>query len=270
MNKNPIGFNIEQCEKGTDNQEVFSFEKTIPKKSIVQVYFPSKYKSFAYYNDSFDLQIGDIVYVEGKLEGIQGKVIGINYSFKIKLSEYKRVIFVVDTNMQGEFYMTNSHILAFEPNVMPYETIKSWFKAPHQEDEYVTGENGESFLLNDIIEMNFSSEIVLRGSQYYSQNKVLYICVDGCNGKAIVEGNDYYDVEFTYQNGEISNLYCSCYCSFNCKHEVAVILQLKEILEYIEYEYKDMNCNYFSAISKSVFVNTIIRNKNKGKLKINL
>ena len=47
---------------------------------------------WAYYNDSFDLKVGDFVYVEGKLEGYRGQVTEVNYSFKIKPSDYKKVI----------------------------------------------------------------------------------------------------------------------------------------------------------------------------------
>ena len=42
-----------------------------------------------------------------------------------------------------------------------------------------------------------------------------------------------------YRNGEISQLICSCFCSYNCKHEFAVMLQLRETLELIEKNYGD-------------------------------
>ena len=41
-----------------------------PAKSVVQVFFPDKNASYAYFNDRFDLRPGDLVYVEGKLEGL--------------------------------------------------------------------------------------------------------------------------------------------------------------------------------------------------------
>ena len=37
-----------------------------PKKSLVQVYFPKRGMNLSYYNDRFDLQVGDTVYVDGK------------------------------------------------------------------------------------------------------------------------------------------------------------------------------------------------------------
>ena len=44
-----------------------------------------------------------MVYVDGKLEGQRGRVVEVSYTFKIKLSDYKRVIAVVDTNVSGQF-----------------------------------------------------------------------------------------------------------------------------------------------------------------------
>lgn len=46
----------------------------VPRKSVVQVYFAGKNTTFAYYNDQFDLHPGDLVYVDGKLEGHRGRV----------------------------------------------------------------------------------------------------------------------------------------------------------------------------------------------------
>ena len=69
-----------------------------PVKSVVQVFFPDRNASYAYFNDRFDLQPGDLVYVEGKLEGFQGRVESVSHNFKIKLSDYKRVIGRAETS----------------------------------------------------------------------------------------------------------------------------------------------------------------------------
>ena len=56
-------------------------------KSLVQIRFPSRNMTLAYFNDRFDLRRGDLVYVDGKLEGHRGIVVDIAYNFKIKLSQ---------------------------------------------------------------------------------------------------------------------------------------------------------------------------------------
>lgn len=45
----------------------------VPRKSVVQVYFAGRNLTLAYYNDRFDLKRGDVVYVDGKLEGMRGR-----------------------------------------------------------------------------------------------------------------------------------------------------------------------------------------------------
>lgn len=100
------------------------------RKSVVDVFFPDRHLTCSYYNDMFDLKHGDIVYVDGKLEGLHGRVTNVNYTFKIKLSDYKRVIGLADTNASGELFMAGSHFIAIERDVLPFEQVITWFKAP--------------------------------------------------------------------------------------------------------------------------------------------
>ena len=104
-----IGFTAEteHEERKIENVPVQK-ETPVVKKSVVEVYFPDRNLTCSYYNDMFNLKRGDIVYVEGKLEGLRGRVVDINYNFKIKLSDYKRVIGVADTDVIGEFHHRKS------------------------------------------------------------------------------------------------------------------------------------------------------------------
>ena len=125
-----------------------------PRKSIVQVLFPCWVKTLAYYNDLFDLKKGDRVYVDGKLEGQLGIVTSVNYNFKIKLSEYKRIIALVNTDVHGKFYMAGSHFVTFDLNALPPAQATLWFRAPASEEGvYVTGDDDFSFPLDNLQEM---------------------------------------------------------------------------------------------------------------------
>ncbi len=88
-----IGFTAETTQQ-SNNISLPSLvnTKSQPKKSVVQVHFPMRNLTCAYYNDAFDLYRGDIVYVDGKLNGLRGRVIDISYTFKIKIKDYQRVI----------------------------------------------------------------------------------------------------------------------------------------------------------------------------------
>jgi len=238
-----------------------------PRRSVVQIYFASRNMTLAYYNDQFDLHCGDIVYVDGKLEGIRGRVTEVNYNFKIKLSDYKRVIAVVDTSVNGQFFMAGSHFVTFDRTALPISKVVTWFKAPAKEDdEFISGSDDVSFYLDDLSGMKVSSAIAERGHEYYIENKVKFICVDGDIGYAIVDGSEAYEVEFECHNGEIRNLVCSCFCSYNCKHEFATMLQLKETLELIKKHYADeYQCTgYFAAINKGTLFSFAIDGKESG------
>lgn len=244
-------------------------KNNVPKKSLVQVRFPDKGMTLTYYNDSFDLKVGDRVYVEGKLEGRLGRVVEVNYNFKIKLSDYKKVIAVVDTNVHGEFHMAGSHFVTFDPAALPVAQVTTWFKAPVEEDEEVISNTDDSsFYLDDLKGMNIGKAVAERGHEYYLENRVRHICVDGCKGFAIVEGSENYAVEFQYHNGEISHLLCDCPCCYTCKHEFAAMLQLRETLELINENYDEEfeQGGYFAAISKGTLFSFAVDGKTAGTL----
>ena len=239
----------------------------VPRKSLVQVRFPGKGMALTYYNDLFDLKVGDRVYVDGKLEGQLGRITEISYNFKIKLSDYKKVIAVVDTTVHGEFHMAGSHFVTFDPNVLPATQAVLWFKAPPKEDEEVISSTDDSsFRLDDLKGMNISAAVAERGHDYYIENRVRYLCLHDAMGFAVVEGSESYVVEFEYRNGEISHLICECPCSYTCKHEFAAMLQLKETLELIDKYYSEEfeRTGYFAAVTKGTLFAFAIDGKETG------
>lgn len=241
------------------------------KKSIVQVYFKERNTTLGYYNDQFDLHRGDLVYVDGKLEGLQGRVEEVSYSFKVKVSDYQRVIALADTSIHGKFYLAGSHLITFDRDTLPACKTVTWFKAPEKEEvEYITGDDEESIHLNKLDALKLNAAVAERGGNYYVENRVQYLCLDGTKGYAIVTGSKAYEVEFSYSNGEIRNLTCPCYCSYHCKHEVAVLLQLKETLELIEKHYADTFAatGYFAAICKSTLYSLVIGNRSWGEMEL--
>ena len=265
-----IGFAAEHSEKKpAEATYTVPQQAAAPRKSVVQVYFAGRNMTLSYYNDQFDLHRGDIVYVDGKLEGMRGRVMEVNYNFKIKVSDYKRVIAVVDTTVNGQFFMAGSHFVTFDREALPISKAVTWFKAPVKEDdEFVSGSDDTTFRMDDLSGMKVSTAIAERGHEYYMENKVRYICIDGTKGYAIVEGSEAYEVEFEYRNGEIRQLICSCFCSYNCKHEFAAMLQLKETLELIGKHYADEyeRTEYFAAVNKGTLFAFAIDGKETGRL----
>ena len=116
--------------------------------------------------------------------------------------------------------------------------------------------------------MKISPEIADRGHDYYTDNRVCYLCLDGNKGYAIVEGGHPYEVEFEFNTGEISNLVCNCFCSYPCKHEFAAMLQLRETLELLENTYAGEyeKSGYFAAINKGTLFSLAIDRKTSGEI----
>lgn len=240
-----------------------------PRKSLVQVRFPGRGMALTYFNDLFDLKVGDRVYVDGKLEGQLGHIVDISYNFKIKIADYQKVIAVADTNVHGQLYMAGSHFVSFDPTVLPIAQVSMWFKAPVKDDDvYVSSTDDFSFHLGNLKGMDISPAIAERGQGYYLENKVRYLCLDGAKGFAIVEGTESYMVEFEYRNGEISRLICECPCSYTCKHEFAAMLQLRETLDLIEKHYSAeyARTGYFAAINKGTLFSFAIDCKETGSI----
>ena len=261
------GFAAEYHDKKQEQVEPAPQTKVVPKKSVVKVYFPGNGKKLAYYNDQFDLKCGDMVYVDGALEGQRGRVIEVSYNFKIKLSDYKRVIAVIDTDVHGQFFMAGSHFVSFNPMALPAAQARMWFLPPAKEDEeIVSSSDGSSFKLDDLSGMQITAAVAERGHDYYMENRVRYLCIDGTRGYAIVEGGESYEVEFDYNDGEISNLLCSCPCTFNCKHEFAAMLQLKETLDMIAKHYAEQyeQSGYFAAVNKATLFAFAVDSKETG------
>ncbi len=262
--KFPIGFSFHD-EPEKVEMEPLVLQATVPVKSLVQVHFPARSQTLTYFNDQFDLKQGNFVFVDGKLEGVRGIVLSVNKNFKIKVADYKKVISVADTNVSGQMCMADTHFISFRRGVLPYEKIRTWYLPPVQEeDEYETGNDDMAFSLDKLSDMKVSPAIWERGGEYFADNNVRYLCIDNGHGRAIVEGEQAYEVEFDFVAGEIRNLICSCPCGYTCKHEVAAMLQLKELLEQIEKHYADLHNGYFAAILKSDLFRFVIDSHETG------
>ena len=222
----------------------------------MQIFFPDRNCTLSYYNDRFDLRVGDIVFVDGKLEGLRGRVTAVSTHFKVKVEDYKRVIGLADTHVVGQLYQAGAHLITFDPLVLPWKQFCSWVKPPQEDEtEYYISYDEDGFSLDDLSGLKVTEAVAERGLAYYQENRVSYLCLNGSQGRAIVEGTKPYEVEFQYRDGQISNLFCNCPCGYTCKHEVAVLFRLRETLEIIEEKYADMwaDGDYFAIVSKPVF-----------------
>lgn len=262
--------NTETAEVSTSASAVTNQPKTEARKSVVDIYFPERKLTCSYFNDKFDLKCGDIVYVDGKLEGKQGRVVSINYNFKIKLSDYKKVIAVVNTDVKGEFFLTGSHFVTGDKNALPYEQIIAWFKAPISDDDEIISSSDDTAFSIDCLEDAFDRETAEAGfDDIYLEDRVNYIELNCGKVRAIVAGERHtHEIEFNFDGEKISALTCDCYSAKNCEHEFAVIIVLKEVFESIKENCQSISeSNYIAAVNKALFSEQVIDNAEKGSFK---
>ncbi|MCI5795868.1 MAG: hypothetical protein MR019_03230 [Ruminococcus sp.] len=260
-----IGFWAEKepNEEQENKTEQCKTEETAAKKSVVRVYFPARGFACSYYNDKFDLKKGDRVYVDGKLEGLLGFVTEVSYCFKIRLSEYKRVIYRVDTEIRGKLYLLGDFFISFGRNVIPKGKIFPWFICPNAEDDVVCS-----------YDEGIEAEIANTGSpcdELPPDDIIPYFCIDKNTVSAVVDlgkahPNGMYEVGFTFDGTKASRMTCGCCDIGFCMHESAAVSALRGILTAIEKNEKFAEMynesGYAALINKnSVLENTLNSNK---------
>lgn len=268
---NKIGFSLENELKENEKEitEVNKLKVVTPKKSVVRVFFPHRNFACSYYNDMFDLKLGDLVFVEGKLAGKIGRVVEINYNFKIKLSDYMRVISAADTEMHGECYLADSYVVTNDKKVLSFDKVKSWYTPlvdPEEEEETVSSCDGSIINIDNLQDLNINKEVASNGFDAFRENAVLFFEIDNGNGKAIVNTSEPHFLEFEYNNREIKNLVCDCYDVGICEHELAFLLQLKETLDLVQKEYGFTEEKYIVSVERDEFIKFVLNSKNTGKL----
>lgn len=238
-----------------------------PVRSLVQVRFPHFGKALTYYNDQFALKVGDMVYVSGKLAGELGTVESVNTRFKIDLADYERVIAHPVIELHGRFTHVLDRMLCYDPLSLTADQFRSWVKAPVIEDEdedepqskkkhqIIMGE-GYSFALEKV---EYADEvdvkIIERAYQYLREGRIRYLSlVDGI-GTAFVEGTSWYEVNFKYADGVVTDLYCECPYPALCKHNLAVMVCLRALLKNVEQE-------SFISLDDEYFWQLVLMNQN--------
>lgn len=254
--KRPIGFCVQPEAPEAEVHAPAAQPETAAVPSVVRVYFPERDRAYSYYNDSFDLHKGDVVYVSGKLSGLLGRVAAVDYNFRIRLADYERVIGAADRTVRGTFYVFGSHMLTLDHDALPYAQVRSWFFPPEAEGEFVTGHGlGPTYTLDFLDQMPLPGETAGKGHACYAEGRVVYLSVDGTLGHAIVQGTVPHELTFTYTGGTVSALTCTCYETGLCKHGAALLLQLRETVDFLREEHEEAFAasDRFAAVSKSVF-----------------
>lgn len=228
-----IGFSISNKENKKEKTEIIKPEivKEQPVRSVVTVHFING-REYPYYNDMFDLKVGDIVYVDGKLAGIPGRVTEVTTKFKVSLDFYKRVLSKLNLDFHGEFKNTACFVACTDPDVLDIEQVKSWYFPPREEKEEFFIGDGYTVPLDNMLDCEDSD-----GDEFddaidiFNERKVKFVTVKNGKGYAIVKRNKPHLVEFEYKNGVISNLLCDCIKPGLCDHSLAVCIAMDILIK---------------------------------------
>lgn len=264
-----IGFTAQNVQKAPEEKEIAATPRAAaPRASLVRVRFEDG-PSHTYYNDSFDLQVADFVYVEGARANQLGRITEVGYDFKIRRSEYQRVLFVVEREVHGKFYLTPSHFISFKEGSFSPERARLWLLGPQDEEQPLVGHSQQAVSVVEFPAL--AGEAVMeRGESYYEQGRVHYLSLCGTRGYALVCGSEYYEVEFSFsvETGLLSDVLCTCPCVGICKHEVATVHSLLEILGHVHRHYGNeyKKSGSFVAVEKSRFLSLALENKESGSI----
>lgn len=215
-----------------------------PVKSVVKVRFESRHVPLAYYNDCFDLRVGDVVYVSGALAGEPGVVTSVSTKFRIHTGDYERVLSVLDLTIHGSFTRFRDKMVSQPEIAISPEQFGSWVTPPvdpkkppvEWDDEVISGE-GYTIDIQRIEDCeDLTPKIAQRAVDYCKEGRVRYLCVRSGVGQAYVEGSKWYRVDFRLSGGVMTELYCDCPYPELCKHEAAVALTLRMLSQEPDFQ----------------------------------
>lgn len=241
-----------------------------PRRSVVQVAFGERNGTYSYYNDQFDLHRGDFVYVEGEFEGMIGCVLDVHYNFKAKRSVFKHVVSRVNVEQLEKPLLGGERLLFFDRKILDTEKAALILGVRKEDDDdHYIGSGDPAFSLDNMDGLKLSIQDARYGFRRYLDGEVVFLSLDGTKGTAMFSST--YGsgtmVEFEYSEGMIQKISCSCFGHFNCCHEFAAMLQLRETLLEIERNYKEEydETGYFAAIQKEALVDVLGKVKRKMK-----
>ena len=246
-----IGFNINP--ETTDIAEVKAYVPVVeePKLSVVTVRFEDG-REYPYLNDKFNLKIGDMVFVDGKLKGRLGMVVAVTTKFKVSLAYYKYVLAKADFSFHGSFKPVANFVVSRGEETIPFEQLQTWLPpaAPDDEpEEFVCGE-GYAVNLNDIESTEgFDYDTADAAVELLTEGYVKFISVVNGIGRAVIKRRHLQIVEFRLEGNNMTDIFCGCLNPGLCRHILAVAIGTKKIIDTLEIGEKES----FTAIENDLF-----------------
>ena len=121
--------------------------------------------------------------------------------FRAKLSDYERVIALAQTPVHGTYKPVADKMLSYDGNALSPEAFRAWVLPPAEPSEDPDDEvfYGDGFVipLDDPHNAEDVDHVIFeRALEYCRSGKIGYVSVRNGVGRAYVEGNQWYELEF--------------------------------------------------------------------------
>ena len=101
-----------------------------PVRTLVQVRFEGDGRVLTYYNNRFQLNPGDRVFVSGRLAGKPGIVESVTTKFKINLANYEKIISVASLEIHGTYERIIDKMVSYDSAAVSAAQFRSWCMPP--------------------------------------------------------------------------------------------------------------------------------------------
>lgn len=233
-----MGFGRDEMKETPDVLLPTVEEPRKPVKSLVRVHFEDEAYELTYFNDRFDLKPGDRVFVSGKRAGEVGIVNSVTTKFRIKASNYERVIALAQTPINGTYKPVADKMLSYDSNALSSEAFRTWVMPPEEpaseeeDDEIIYGDGYEIPLDDPHNAEGVDKTVFGRALNYCSSGRIGYISLKDGVGRAYVEGKHWYELDFRIRDNMIEEAYCDCPYPGLCKHLLAVAVTLSVMAQH--------------------------------------
>ena len=224
-----VGFGQEEPKQEEKQQRGTVITEPSPVRSLVSVSFEEGGRTLTYYNDRFDLNIGDRVFVSGKLSGKVGYVESVTTKFRIRLSDYEKVLSVAQTPVLGTYENKGDMMCSYDADTVSPEDFRKWVLPPKDEaedEEIIFGDGYEISMDDPTSADGYDPSVMQRAVKYCQEGKIGYVSVRNGVGKAFVHGTKWYEIDFRLSGNVLREAYCDCPYPGLCKHLLAVIVLL--------------------------------------------
>lgn len=254
--KHPIGFCVQPRAPEAASPTPAAQPEAAAVPSVVRVYFPERDRAYSYYNDRFDLHEGDVVYVSGKLAGLLGRVAAVDYNFRIRLADYERVIGAADQEPCAARFTCSARTCSRSITARcRMRRCAAGFSRRRR-----TGSLSPATAPDRRTRWTFSIRCPCRRDR---RQGTRLLC-RGAGGLPVGRrhagahhraGHGAARAHVHLHGGTVSALTCTCYETGLCKHGAALLLQLRETVDFLREEHEEAFAasDRFAAVSKHVF-----------------